>query len=93
MTESGQVAIMHGNGSATLLDSAGEVFKPTDITVVADGERTWFSADGQRLWVYSADTGLLLLDQASNRSLPSGLVVAGGCVSKAEMSLGSSAAP
>jgi len=93
MAESGQVAIMHGNGSATLLDAAGEVFKPTDITVVADGERTWFSADGQRLWVYSADTGLLLLDQASNRSLPSGLVVAGGCVSKAEVSLGSSAAP
>ena len=93
MTDSGQIAIMHGNGSASLLDATSDVYKATDITVVADGDRIWFSTYGQRLWVYSRDTGLLLLDQTSNRSVPNGLVVAGGCVSKAEMSPPSAAAP
>jgi len=93
MAESGQIAIMHGNGSASLLDSTSPVFKQTAFTVVADGDRIWFSATGQRLWVYSPDTGLLLLVESANASLPNGLVVAGGCVSKAEVSPQSPVAP
>jgi len=83
----GEIAVMHGDRSATSLDAADDTFGASDLTVVADGGRIWFSAPGQRLWVYSSDTGLLLLDQSSNRPLPNGLVVAGGCVSKDEVSL------
>jgi len=93
MAESGQIAVMHGNGSASLLDSTSPVFKVNDITVVADGDRIWFSTTGQKLWVYSPDTGLLFLNQTSNRSLPDGMVVAGGCVSEAEVNPQSPAAP
>ncbi|HSS62000.1 MAG TPA: hypothetical protein VLK30_11165 [Candidatus Limnocylindrales bacterium] len=92
-TGSGRIAVMHGNGSASLLDPTSEVFKQTAFTLVADGDRIWFSATGQRLWVYSPDTSLLFLDQTSNHSLPNGLVVAGGCVSKAEVSPQSPASP
>src|SRR4029077_8797237 len=70
MAESGRLAIMHGNGSASLLDSTSAVFKQTYPNVVADGDRIWFSANGQRLWVYSPDTGLLFLDQSTHTSLP-----------------------
>jgi hypothetical protein len=93
MAESGQIAVMHGNGSASLLDSTSPVFKVIGITVVADGDRIWFSTTGQKLWVYSPDTGLLFLNQTSNRSLPDGMVVAGGCVSEAEVKPQSPAAP
>ena len=83
--ESGDVAVMHGDGSASSLGSASQLFKAGGLTTIADGDRIWLSASGQRLWVYSPDTGLLFLDQSANSSLPSGLVVAGGCVSKEEV--------
>ena len=82
---SGQVAVMQGDGAATPLDSADQTFDSSGLTVLGDADRIWLSAPGQRLWVYSPDTGLLLLNQYSNHSLPNGLVVAGGCVSKEEV--------
>lgn len=93
MAESGQIAIMHGNGSASLLDPPSDVFKQTHPNVVPDGDTIWFSATGQRLWVYSPGTGLLFLNQSANKSVPDGLVVAGGCVSKADAGAQSPAAP
>ena len=53
---------------------------PLQITVIPDGDRTWFSAAGQRIWVYTTDKGLVFLDESANKSLPDGLAVAGGCV-------------
>jgi hypothetical protein len=84
-TLTGEVAVMHGDGRATSLDSSGQLVSAPGATVIADADRIWISASGQRLWVYSPDTGLLSLDQSSNRSIPNGLVVAGGCVSEKEV--------
>ena len=84
-TLTGEVAVMHGDGHATSLDSAGQLLEAPGLTVIADADRIWISASGQRLWVYSPDTGLLSLDQSSNSSPPNGLVVAGGCVSTEEV--------
>ena len=84
-TLSGDIAVMHADGNARYLDSANQLFKAEGLTVIADADRIWLSATEQRLWVYSPDTGLRFLDQASNSSLPNGLVVAGGCVSKEEV--------
>jgi hypothetical protein len=74
------------------LDSTGHLVPAPGTTVIADADRIWISANGQRLWVYSPDTGLLSLDQSSNRSIPNGLVVAGGCVSEKEVRAQSAAA-
>jgi len=84
--QTGRVAVMHGDGSVSSLDSADQLFNAEDLTVVADSDRIWLSSTGQRLWVYSPDTGLLFLDQTSNKSLPNGLVVAGACVTEEEVS-------
>jgi hypothetical protein len=91
-TLTGEVAVMHGDGRATSLDSTGQLVPAPGTTVIADADRIWISANGQRLWVYSPDTGLLSLDQSSNRSIPNGLVVAGGCVSEKEVRAQSAAA-
>jgi hypothetical protein len=83
--ETGRLAIMRTNGTSTPVGASSNVFQSGTLAVVADADRIWISASGQRLWVYSPDTGLLFLDQSSNSALPNGLVVAGGCVSKAEV--------
>lgn len=84
-TQSGDIAVMHGDGIATSLGSADQLFKAGGLTVIAEADRIWLSAAGQRLWVFSPETGLLSLDQSSSSSLPNGLVVAGGCLSKEEV--------
>jgi hypothetical protein len=83
----GQLAVMPANGRVTLLGSGSPVIDPEveNLNVVADADRIWVSTNDMGLWLYSPDTGLELLDKISNRSLPSGLVVAGGCVSREEV--------
>ena len=83
--QSGEVAVMHADGRASSLDSSGQLLEVGGLTVIAEADRIWLSASGQRLWVYTPATGLLFLDESSNSSLPNGLVVAGGCVSKEEV--------
>jgi len=78
-TTSGQVMIMRGSGDGEAIGGKDDILS-ADTTVIADGDRIWFSGTGQRIWLYSPTTGLLLLDQSANASLPNGLVIAGGCV-------------
>jgi len=70
---------MTASNQAVAIGSKDELM-PLRTIVIADGDRTWFSSSGQRMWVYSPDTGLVFLDQTSNTSLPNGAVIAGGCV-------------
>ncbi len=79
-TTSGQVMIMRASGDADPIGGKDDILSVENLTVIADGDRIWFSGTGQRIWLYSPTTGLLLLDQSANASLPNGLVVAGGCV-------------
>ncbi len=71
--------LMTASNQAVAIGSKDELM-PLRTIVIADGDRTWFSSSGQRMWVYSPDTGLVFLDQTSNTSLPNGAVIAGGCV-------------
>lgn len=75
----GVLMLMTASNQAVAIGAKDDLM-PLQTIVIADGDRTWFSATGQRMWVYSPDTGLVFLDQTSNTSLPNGAVIAGGCV-------------
>jgi len=79
MPPEGELMLMPASNQAVTIGKKGELL-PLQTVVIPDGDRTWFSATGQRMWVYSPDTGLVFLDQTSNTSLPNGAVIAGGCV-------------
>src|SRR5712692_215467 len=79
MPTEGVLMLMTASNQAVAIGSKDELM-PLRTIVIADGDRTWFSSSGQRMWVYSPDTGLVFLDQTSNTSLPNGAVIAGGCV-------------
>ena len=73
-----ELMLMHGSSNAELIGRNGQLF-PVQLTIVADGDRTWFSASGQRIWTYAPSTGLMLFNESSNKSLPNNSSIAGGC--------------
>ena len=76
--DKGQPAIVQSRGGAVTIGDADEM--PIDVRLIPDGDRVWFSATGQRVWLYTAATGLVFIDQSTNTRVPNGMRVGGGCV-------------
>jgi hypothetical protein len=75
----GELVMMTGPSDATLIGGKGERFPLRALSVIRDGDRTWISAPGQRIWIYTPASGLVARSLASNKSLPEVFYVAGGC--------------